>query len=450
VKTTVTILGHAGLFIEAGENRILVDPILRTAPLGSASVVHTYTRALDLEELPPPTLVVLTHGHLDHFDPVSLAMLARTVPVVVPHDPAMHSSLAQLGFSDLRPLAPWEAGTFGGVRLTATPSHAPIDEFGLFMDLFDVRFFHPADSEPTLNDARRIHGELGRPDLASVKFQPASPAHGVFRALGPHFDKHEVVEWLECAAEIAPRLAFPYASGVKYQGRHSWLNRYAFPFTTGEIAKLLESRFGRGHVVETVLPGDVFELSPSAVRKLPQASPFVRHVDDGGNEPRWEPFEASTLAGLSSEEEVTELEWSLEKFLREEIAPWIARRLRDEGSPIRRYVEYGVVYQLLVHLGPSRMLEYAIDYRAPRLTLTSERHADANYFAHLSGRGLLDVLRGIQGPEVFYMSGDARLYEKVLAVRDGAFFTPPVQGWELFEQLPEPVTHYLRHTRASC
>src|SRR4051794_27267381 len=79
MNTRVTIMGHAGLFIEAGAERILVDPVLRTTPLASGSVVHTLKRSLDLTAMPRPTTVVVTHGHLDHFDPESLRTLDRAV-----------------------------------------------------------------------------------------------------------------------------------------------------------------------------------------------------------------------------------------------------------------------------------------------------------------------------------------------------------------------------------
>ncbi|MDP9034132.1 MAG: MBL fold metallo-hydrolase, partial [Myxococcota bacterium] len=400
----VTIMGHAGLFIEGCDQRILVDPVLRTDALGSLSVTHAYPRVLDLPAMPRPTLIILTHGHLDHFDPSSLALLDRRIPIVVPDDHAMHCVLRELGFGTLRVLAPWDFLKAGGIELRAVPSHADIDEFGFVVSAHGLTFLHLADAEPSLADARKLRAEMGTMDLASVKFQPASPAHGVFRALGPQFDKNEVAEWLECIAEASPRLSFPYASGVRYQGRHEWLNRYAFPFTSEEVRRLLELRLATtGPAVTTVLPGDVFEISRYAAVQVPRASTFVRHAG-GGEEPAWEPIDSQLLTTPFTPEERRELDARLEQLLRQEIGPWIARRSRDEGSPIQKYMQYGVVYQLTVHAGRDDALHYSIDYSAPRLSLRSERHPCANYFAHLSGRALLEVLRGSAGPELFYMS----------------------------------------------
>lgn len=33
-----------------------------------------------------------------------------------------------------------------------------------------------------------------------------------------------------------------YASGMRYHGRYSWMNRFAFPFRAPEIAALLDER----------------------------------------------------------------------------------------------------------------------------------------------------------------------------------------------------------------
>jgi L-ascorbate metabolism protein UlaG (beta-lactamase superfamily) len=439
-------MGHAGLFIESGDDRILVDPILRTTPLASGSVVHTYPRALTLAAMPRPTLLVLSHGHLDHFDPQSLAQLDRDVPVLLPHDPGMHQELANLGFRRLVGLAPWESHVSGGVKLTTVRSHAEIDEFGVLFEAQGTRFLHLADSEPALADAKRLRAEGGPVDLMSIKFQPAAPGHGVFRALGPHFDKRQVGEWLECVLALTPRYAFPYASGVRYDGRHEWLNRYAFPFRGEEIVRLLQPQLGAGQEIGTVLPGDVFELTKGTVTKTTQASPFVRHAPDGRGEPEWLPFDASTLPGLDSDAEHEELDARLLELLKKEIAPWIAQRSTEEGSPIRAFADMGACYQLVVHTG-GEPLQYAIDFRAARLAVVAGRHPEANYFACISGRTLLDVLRGDKGPELFYMSGDARVYEKIIAMEGGKVRLPPVSGWELFERLPEPLTHYLRHTR---
>jgi hypothetical protein len=448
MEQSISILGHAGLYIESGAARVLVDPLLHPGTIASGSVEHSYPRSLDLASMPPPTLLVVTHGHLDHFDPRSLVLLPRSLPVLVPDDVALHHELRELGFSNLIVLTPWEHHVHRGLLIRAIPSHADVDEFGLVVQSPRTRFVHFADSEPTLADARRLREEHGTTTACSIKFQPAAPAHGTMRALGPWFDKSQVTEWLECIPTLAPRFAFPYASGVKYAGHHAWMNRFAFPLSSEEVVRLLRQRLARSQCeVACVRPGDVLLLSENVVERRTQGCPFIREVT-GGAEPTWQPFEPSTLYGLDTKHDRDELRERLEQVLRDEIAPWIAYRSLEADSPITTYRSFGVVYQLTVHTGDGNELHYAVDFRGP-LSITAERHPDANYFAHVSGRSLLHVLRGTCGPELFYMSGDVRLYEKIVSATETGFALPPVQGWDLFERLPELLTHYLRHTRGA-
>lgn len=79
-----TFLGQAGLFIESGEVKIIVDPYL------SDSVFKvnpkSYRRqpidksCFDIE----PDLLLITHNHLDHYDPESAPVfLAKEKPITV-------------------------------------------------------------------------------------------------------------------------------------------------------------------------------------------------------------------------------------------------------------------------------------------------------------------------------------------------------------------------------
>src|SRR5581483_10155602 len=207
----VTLMGHAGLYIEAGEERILVDPILRNTPIASGTVVYAIKRALSLERMPPPTLIIVTHAHLDHFDPESLNTQSRSTPLVCPNDPELVRSLSELGFHPIA-LNPWDRHRGRGVEMMATPSAAGIDEVGFVFESEGRRFWHMTDAEPTIADGSKIAAG-GITDLVSVKYQPTAQIQGqVFRNLGASFDTRPVVEWLEAACAAQPALAFPYAS----------------------------------------------------------------------------------------------------------------------------------------------------------------------------------------------------------------------------------------------
>jgi L-ascorbate metabolism protein UlaG (beta-lactamase superfamily) len=84
--------------------------------------------AIELEELPPLHLVVLSHMHEDHFDRVVEQKLNKNLPIVTTHHAA--SALRKKGFNSLHALNTWETLNVVkgevGVRITAMPGiHGP-------------------------------------------------------------------------------------------------------------------------------------------------------------------------------------------------------------------------------------------------------------------------------------------------------------------------------------
>jgi len=440
----ITICGHAGLFIETEKSRVLIDPILRVTPLASGGVAHILARELDLSQLPQPTLVVVTHAHLDHFDPESLMLLPRDVPVLAPEDSRLLAQLANIGFTRISSLAAWQSLEHRGIVLTATPSDTEIDEFGLVIRSKEATLWHMSDAEAGPDVAFRIVKEFGPVDVASVKFQPASRVQSqVIRSLGACFDKADVVRSLETACLCKPKMAFPYAAGIRFHGDAVWFNKHALPFRPDEISRLLNLRLaGDGRAV-TVLPGDLLSIQRGDVVHLPQSAKFVRHDPTGGGEIEWEPIEPSTLMGVTDEERA-ELRRLLIDVFQGPFAEWLHRECHPEGR-LSSLLEFDVQWQLVVHTGPTTRLEFGIDFSTPGLAIVEGRNPYANFFAHVAGKALYRHLRGDAGPEILYACGNVRVYEKIVSVKNGRIWAPPVQGWDLFEHLPELLTFFLRY-----
>lgn len=85
--------------------------------------------ALEVEDLPPLDLVLLSHLHEDHFDRVAEQRLSPAVPIVT-NGPAARA-LAAKGFTGTRGLDTWETWSFRKadtrLRVTALPAqHTPL------------------------------------------------------------------------------------------------------------------------------------------------------------------------------------------------------------------------------------------------------------------------------------------------------------------------------------
>jgi L-ascorbate metabolism protein UlaG (beta-lactamase superfamily) len=439
----ITVLGHASVLVETGGERILVDPVLRTTPLGSGAFGHCPPRTLHLEHMPRPTVLAITHAHVDHLDPESLALIGRETRVVAPDDPHTLSELRALGFQDVAALGVWDSFSAGGARIHATPTDSGVEEVGYVFEGPGARFWHMSDAEAVPEVGDRIVSTMGPCDVVAAKYQPTTRVMaGHFRGLGSTFDKQQVIDWLEAACATRPKLVFPYASGLAFFGRHAWLNHWVFPYHPEEIAEMLTERLGPRGMGRAVSPGDVISVTPTGPVVREQGSRFVERAAGGAN-CDWEPLELDRLPGLDSPAERRQLEEQLEALLFGPWAEWIAAQLPAPGVGAA-FLELGVVWQLVVHAGGGERLSYGIDFTKRPLELVQGTLPRANCAVHVSGASLLGVLRGTAGSELLYACGDSVMYERLLGVRDGRFWAPPLEGMALYERLPDLLTFYLR------
>ena len=132
-RGSIFFVGNATVIIRYGGFTLLTDPNF----LHSGDHVHLgygirsqrlTDPAIEIEDLPPLDLVVLSHLHGDHFDRLAEARLRRTLPIVT--TPHAATYLEGKGFRPPYGLRTWETATVvkGGVRLriTAMPgTHGP-------------------------------------------------------------------------------------------------------------------------------------------------------------------------------------------------------------------------------------------------------------------------------------------------------------------------------------
>jgi L-ascorbate metabolism protein UlaG (beta-lactamase superfamily) len=130
---SIFFIGNATVLIRYAGFTILTDPTFihrhGEVPLGYGLKTKRLTDpAMDIHDLPPLDLIVLSHFHGDHFDHVAERELDKSIPIVTTQDAA--EELAERGFKDIRPLQTWgpvliEKGE-ARLRITAMPGrHAP-------------------------------------------------------------------------------------------------------------------------------------------------------------------------------------------------------------------------------------------------------------------------------------------------------------------------------------
>lgn len=130
---SITFAGNATVIIRYGELTILTDPnFLHRGDhvhLGYGLTSERLTDpAIELENLPPIDLIVLSHMHEDHFDKFVQKNLDRNIPIVTTEEAV--ESLKELGFMKRHPLKTWDTLTVEKrnttLRVTAMPGrHGP-------------------------------------------------------------------------------------------------------------------------------------------------------------------------------------------------------------------------------------------------------------------------------------------------------------------------------------
>ncbi len=427
----VTILGHASLFFETRNERILLDPVLRTTSL-LGSVVHQYPRQLDIEKMPAPTLLVITHEHYDHFDPETLEKLPKNLPLVIPPDHKMERQLRGIGFSDFQRLGNWEQTTHGSVKLTATPSEADVTEFGLIVETNDARLWHMSDAEPPLGTSAKILADHGPLDVATVKYQPPDPLLNFVHNLASSFDRGAVARWLEHACACRPKLAFPYASGLCLTRDHDWMNRYAYPFSPEYVSALLAERLAAIGTSTVVKPGDVIRIENGGVRIERQASEFVRQCEDDTTV-EWEPIEGKYLTGITRPADIRTFKDELTKVVASgEFTQW----LQAHPKLLKPFQEWRVLCQFAVHLDENERIHFQADFTRDNPVARLGKNPAANYFMHIGGDAARRLLAGqASSAEVMYQ-GYVRVFERIVAVRNELVEAPDAK--HMYGTFPDP------------
>jgi len=130
---SIVFIGNATVLLRIAGFTILTDPTFihkheQTWLGGGLHTTRLTDPAIELADLPPLDLVLLSHFHGDHFDQVAERDLDRAIPIVT--TPQSAQALAERGFTDCRPLDVWESLTIDNgdtrLRITATPArHGP-------------------------------------------------------------------------------------------------------------------------------------------------------------------------------------------------------------------------------------------------------------------------------------------------------------------------------------
>lgn len=112
----VRFLGHATTVLDIGQVRVITDPFLR----GTLGPLQRHGPVPDAASFDGVDVVVISHGHPDHFDPRSLAMLSGRPLVVAPR--GLGTWLRGSTRGEIVELVAGERLTVGALTITGIPA----------------------------------------------------------------------------------------------------------------------------------------------------------------------------------------------------------------------------------------------------------------------------------------------------------------------------------------
>ena len=123
-ETVVTFIGHSSFLIQVGATAVLIDPVYarRASPFSFAGPRRVRAPGVRFDDLPPISLVLLSHNHYDHCDLGTLKLLERRFhPQVV--TPAGNGRLLRsAGIGRVEELDWWQSTRSAPLPITVTPA----------------------------------------------------------------------------------------------------------------------------------------------------------------------------------------------------------------------------------------------------------------------------------------------------------------------------------------
>ena len=128
---------------------VIIDPYLSDEGEKQEGLKRLFEPPITAAELEPDLLLV-THGHLDHFDEPTIRTFASGGRTTLVAPPSCVARASKLGWrqSRLRALVPGQSATKGGCHVTATfARHTLPDAVGYLMTIDGLRLWHSGDTE---------------------------------------------------------------------------------------------------------------------------------------------------------------------------------------------------------------------------------------------------------------------------------------------------------------
>jgi L-ascorbate metabolism protein UlaG (beta-lactamase superfamily) len=157
-EVVVTFVGHATFLIQAAATNVLIDPVYaeRASPFSFAGPRRARAPGVRFDDLPPISLVLLSHNHYDHCDLRTLQLLDRRFHPMFVTPLGNGRLLRSAGIRQVEEIDWWETSSAAPLPITVTPTQhfsarGPFDRNralwgGFLIEAAGQRILHAGDS----------------------------------------------------------------------------------------------------------------------------------------------------------------------------------------------------------------------------------------------------------------------------------------------------------------
>jgi UDP-MurNAc hydroxylase len=406
-------IGHASIFVETQDCRILMDPVLWD-PFCEGLNESCPKRKVIHEKLPEFDFLVISHKHLDHFDVRSLAYLSKKVDVLIPKDKLIEDCLRKLGYSRIYPLSDFSKVRVGSTTMMTTRSDIPVPEFGMiFADETGV-FWNAVDtlfSPQTIQMVRSAYESIDfllTPWHISLegKYQYNQSISFPFSLYGYLFNLINLIQ---------PKAIAPGAQGFKYVNESSWQNQVVFPVTRERFCHDLKIAFPEmGDNIFPLDPGDTFTFDRGEYHHLVGSCQYVNQVIDDRECLDFSPVNVGNpLVDSNAEKYNLEL---MRQLIDNEILVNLPKFIQEhQQSLFLEHCLWNVIYQLEV-VFPNSSQKWHIDFSQKLVQVVAGRNPKANLLTHITASGLCSLIQKKKDWDYLLCSGEYRTFHKVYAI----------------------------------
>ncbi|MCF4965693.1 MBL fold metallo-hydrolase [Nostoc sp. CMAA1605] len=420
----IQMIGHASLFVETQDCRIMIDPVLWDRFCESTNSICPQ-REMIYEQIPDFDVLVISHRHLDHFDIRSLAYLPKNVDVFIPKDKLIENCLRQLGYSHIYTLSDFSEVKIGSTTLLATRSENRVPEYGMVLADPSGVFWNQVDSLVNAKTISFVKSQYPTIDFLLASWQPMlETEYQHNQSFSFPFSGYSHI--LQLIGLIQPKAIAPGANGFKFIDGSAWLNKVVFPVTQEQFCHDIKRVCPATENIFALQPGDICAIENGKSTYLTAQSQFVKTVKDDREVLSFAPVTVNgeMIDSNPNNYAIDEMKQTIEEEVCVNLPKFFMEHKQDLFA---EYFHWEVKYQLEIVFPDSSQTWY-FDFTEDTIQCRTGSTPLANLFNLITASSFYAVLKSDKTWDYPGTGGYLRAFEKLYMVSTHGAMRPDIKS----------------------